>query len=68
MGSNPSGMRYFKVFSMLESQCYDIYKLSVLVEPELVCNLKPSDWDTWEKSICATGNSSLTELSAYQQY
>jgi hypothetical protein len=33
---------------MLEALCYDIYKLSVLVEPELVCNLKPSDWDTWE--------------------
>ena len=33
---------------MLEALCYDIYKLSVLVELELVCNLKPSDWDTWE--------------------
>jgi hypothetical protein len=41
---------------MLEGLYYNIYKLRMLVETELMCNLKPSDWHTWEKSICATVN------------
>lgn len=39
---------------MLEGLYSDFYKLSQLVGPELMCNLKPSDCHTGEKSFCAT--------------
>jgi len=41
---------------MMEGLYSDIYKLRMLIKSELMCNLKPSDCHTGEKSICATVN------------
>lgn len=47
---------------MLEGLYSDIYMLSMLVGPELMNNLKPSEWHTWEKSICAMKNLIMLDL------